>query len=212
MIDLIAFATMLVDHIWSNFFPKLEFLRIIWRISFPLFAFWVVRWYRNTKNLEKYTLRLAIFSIISQIPYWLVFQKYILNIGFSLLIWLILIIIYDFDFKLKKYDFISYILKIFWIWFFVWISFYFKVVYGVYGVLLTLFLHIFHNKKIWIIWILFLTLFFYQDIQIYSILWVIFLYFYPKNIFNFKMNKIVKYSFYPVHLFLIFLVKYFLNS
>lgn len=66
-----------------------EVMRIIGRCAFPIFCFMIVEGFCYTKSLTKYILRLAIFSIISQVPYNLglrdkVFVHTDLNIFFTL--------------------------------------------------------------------------------------------------------------------------------
>ncbi len=91
LIKIIAFVTMLIDHIGYVFFPSEMIFRYIGRIAFPLFAYCLVLGFIHTKNLKKYALRLFLFGAVSQIPYWLCFFKnvgifYQLNIGFTMLL------------------------------------------------------------------------------------------------------------------------------
>jgi hypothetical protein len=51
MLKFIAMLTMLVDHIGVIFFPRIEFLRIIGRIAFPLYSWFLVQGY--IKHLTK---------------------------------------------------------------------------------------------------------------------------------------------------------------
>ena len=82
---------MLIDHIGMIFFPDNAVLRILGRISMPLFAYSVSRgfYYTNKKGaLDKYIKRLALFSIVSQLPYSLTMylldsNPSTLNIGFT---------------------------------------------------------------------------------------------------------------------------------
>ena len=70
-LKIIAIISMTIDHIGSILFPNLIILRIIGRIAFPIFAYLIAEGYFYTKNKYKYMLRLLIFAIISQVPYWL---------------------------------------------------------------------------------------------------------------------------------------------
>ena len=82
-LKLIAAFTMLVDHIGALFFPDVLILRIIGRISFPIFCFMVAEGCFYTKNMGLYLLRLFLFGLISQIPYSLCFGAK-LNVMFTL--------------------------------------------------------------------------------------------------------------------------------
>ncbi len=89
MIKLIAAITMLIDHIGAILFPKYEFLRLIGRVSMPLFGYCIARgfYYSEKKgSLKRYLKNLFIFSVISQIPFTfvsiLIFNEFELNIGF----------------------------------------------------------------------------------------------------------------------------------
>jgi len=77
----LAAGLMLVDHI--GLILNLEILRIVGRLSFPLFV-WVFaqNWQRdNDKN--KLSKRLLLFGILSEIPYILMSKHLSLNVMFS---------------------------------------------------------------------------------------------------------------------------------
>jgi hypothetical protein len=83
----IAVATMTVDHVGAIFYPTYEVLRIIGRISFPLFSYLIVLGVETTRNVKKYFMRLFVFALISQIPFYLALGIGIfdhLNIFFTL--------------------------------------------------------------------------------------------------------------------------------
>lgn len=70
-IRLIAIITMLIDHIGLFFFPQMTGLRIIGRLAFPLFAWLIANGAIHTKNIRAYQIRLFLFALGSQIPYYL---------------------------------------------------------------------------------------------------------------------------------------------
>jgi hypothetical protein len=80
----LATLLMLVDHI--GFLLEAEPMRIIGRLSFPLFA-WVLaqNWKRREPSSSSKPLitRLLLFGIIAQIPYMIFFNKLDLNILIS---------------------------------------------------------------------------------------------------------------------------------
>ncbi|MEM2094892.1 MAG: TraX family protein [Candidatus Bathyarchaeia archaeon] len=67
----IALATMTVDHVGSVLYPELELLRVIGRISFPIYSYLIVLGVETTRSFRKYLTRLLIFAFISQAPYFL---------------------------------------------------------------------------------------------------------------------------------------------
>lgn len=67
MLRLIACAAMLIDHI--GYVYAIAPLRIVGRIAFPVFAYLIYNGYRHTANPVKYAVRLAVFALISQVPF-----------------------------------------------------------------------------------------------------------------------------------------------
>lgn len=98
-IKVIAIVTMLIDHIGLAFFlssPYYLIFRLIGRISFPLFAWAIANGAHHTKNVKHYMARLFVFAFISQIPYLLFHQHrdssfFQFNIFFTLFLGLIVI-------------------------------------------------------------------------------------------------------------------------
>ncbi len=60
---------MALDHVGAVLYPDLMFLRIIGRLSFPLFAYLLILGMESTNNIRNYFIRLFLFSAISQVPF-----------------------------------------------------------------------------------------------------------------------------------------------
>ena len=67
----IAIVTMTIDHIGAILLPELSILRVIGRLSFPLFSYLLVLGLESTRNVRNYFSRLFLFAFISQIPFYL---------------------------------------------------------------------------------------------------------------------------------------------
>ena len=68
-LKLIACLAMLVDHVGAILLPQYMWLRIIGRISFPIYCFMLAEGVHYTKNPTKYALRLLICAIISEFAF-----------------------------------------------------------------------------------------------------------------------------------------------
>ena len=83
----IAIITMTVDHVGAVLYPEFEVLRLLGRLSFPLFAYLLILGMENTRNIRNYFTRLFIFALISQVPFFLAIDYgpfELLNIFFTL--------------------------------------------------------------------------------------------------------------------------------
>lgn len=248
LLKIIGIVTMLCDHTGDAILGHFSILNLIGRIAFPIFAFQIVQGYIHTKNLKRFMLRLLVFALISQIPFTLFlstfttdtfysvqlfsvsFPMYSLNIGFTMLLALFAIFVYD-KISNKILGFLISLLIVV-------TAQILNVDYGAFGVLLILIFYIFktqtsYSKKknilnrvlmnISFIIIVFSYYFirylqaphisiieFYLPLVLFTYLSLLFI-----NFYNGKQGAKVKYLFYifyPVHLLLLYFTNYiFLN-
>ena len=107
-LKLLAVLLMLVDHLaafWWRTWPEFQtalftvgsravtpymLMRMVGRLAFPLFAFLIVEGFLHTRNRKRYGINLAVFAVLSEIPWNLVHTGSLLcpsqNVFFTLLL------------------------------------------------------------------------------------------------------------------------------
>ena len=138
-LKLIGMLTMVIDHLGVFFFPKLSILRIIGRISFPLFAFITAESMVHTRNKLRYILVLAGLDISFSLVTYFVARTYNPNV-FSILA-LSSLAIYFLDHQKIYMKFLS-ILPLTYVILATFAFTPFKVEYGIYGFLLCVGFHL----------------------------------------------------------------------
>ncbi len=221
VLKIIAIITMLIDHLGLFFFNNNILMRVIGRISYPIFAFFIAEGLRYTKNKSKYVLTLLIFALISQIPYGLLFNYYKLNVLFTFLLAILLIYLLENVFKKDVFTnvFRALILIfaiIVYAVVFVFLDVYGVVEYSIFGVLLVIVFYFPKSKLLRLIFaslvLILMTLkmalvagfSFRNIIQIFSLVSILILTFYNNK--KGKINlKYFFYIFYPLHMLIIWL-------
>ena len=203
-LKIIAIITMFLDH-YYRIIGGPEWLSVLGRLAFPIFAFSISEGYSHTKNVNKYLTRLLNFAVIIQLPNFLGFQEYPLNIFFTLALGLFCLEILDNN---KINIVVRYIVVLY----LCFLAEKIGLDYGAYGVILIILFNKLRNNKLYI-FIAFLALNLVilkigslSEIQIYSIFSLV-----PIFLYNGKKGYGMKYFFYlfyPLH----FIFLYFLNE
>jgi hypothetical protein len=232
IIKIIAIITMVIDHVGFIFFPQVWWLRLVGRVSFPLFGYLLVTGFDKTTNKTHYGIRLGLFAIVSQWFYTLIFyQDFSLNIFFTLLFAFLLLILLT----KEKITRLSRWLLVLYVGVFAIIL---PIDYGIFGVLCIISWYYLRNRIFWLflsqtlIWIVYLlsiiatgtpiaitSVFF---LQLFSPLTIGIVWYVSKKIpskvswnISHKKKLFIQYGFYlfyPLHLYIIYLITLFINK
>lgn len=82
-LKLIACVTMLIDHVGAVFFPQIRVLRLIGRIAMPIYCYRAALGGIYTRSRKKYIFRMALFAVISEVPFDLAFQKRVMDWSYN---------------------------------------------------------------------------------------------------------------------------------
>lgn len=217
-LKILAIIFMLIDHIGAFLFPKILVFRLIGRLAFPIFAYFIAEGYRKTSDLTSYFGRLFAFALISQLPFSMATgSKTYLNIFFTLALGLYAIYIYD-----KRNDLrLVYLIAV--------LAQYANTDYGFFGVMLIFIFHKYRdNFKEIVKWFFILTIAFQVMIDVnlaslgfkemiahagfYQFLWMGSLVFLKQ--YNGEKGRGLKYLFYlfyPIHLAIIAIIRNYLR-
>ena len=88
---LFALVFMLLDHLWATIVPGNLWMTCVGRLAFPIFAFQAAEGYEHTSDFRRYTRRLLVGALLSEIPLNLmvadsVFYPFHQNVLFTLLL------------------------------------------------------------------------------------------------------------------------------
>lgn len=70
-LKMIAAIAMLIDHIGAELFPQITVLRVIGRLAFPLFAYFIYEGFQYTHSKRNYFFRILSLGLLCMIVYYL---------------------------------------------------------------------------------------------------------------------------------------------
>jgi hypothetical protein len=214
-LKVLAMLSMLLDHIGVQLFPDCVVLRLLGRISFPIFAYMIAEGCFYTKNRAKYLGLIAALGVGCQLVYYFamgsLYQSVLITFTLSILV------IYAVDFFVKKKNFGSGCLMVITI---LGVAFAavaapilfkaqgFKIDYGVIGVVLPIAVYYMPSK--WWKIVAAVVVLIVQGIMRGGMFWVALSAVPLLALYNGKRGKYnlkyLFYIFYPTHLVLIYLV------
>lgn len=199
----IALIAMMIDHIGAVLFPDVIMLRIVGRISFPIYAFLVTEGFFHTRDVKKYMLRLLAFAFLSEIPFDLAVNGTILEFGHQNIFFTLCIgvfFMYAYSQQTATWE------KVLCVIFVTLLGDVFMVDYGAWGVLMIFCFYIFRERKgmkYFTVGCINVIAFGYiQSFAVFSFL--------PIALYNGKKGRGLKYFFYaayPIHLLILYAVK-----
>ena len=202
-LKVIAIVTMTIDHIGFYLYPEIEFLRIIGRIAFPIFAFLTAQSFRYTHNRNTYFIRMLLLgTLFTAVKFY--FEPHsganiflTLGLGFGIL--------YGLEEKQYLMAIVPLVLGIL-----------IDVDYGFYGLLLVPLMYYFENKLLYVVPIMGVMTWYakkylyFSPLQYYAIISIIILLLYNRQP-GYKKAKYFFYIYYPVHIIVLNLLVYWRN-
>jgi hypothetical protein len=181
---------MAIDHVGLILYPQIIFLRVVGRLAFPIFAWYLAEGYVHTTSRKRYALRLAVFAVAAQIPFYVATHSKMLNIFFALLLGLWAIDCFQ---KRRYVSTVAIIL----------LAGLVPLDYSFYGILMILGFYIFRNQKIVLpaqAAINIAGFYLFGFIQLFSLFGAALAVYFPKSFPRIQINRYFFYFFYPAHL------------
>ena len=210
-IKIIAIISMVIDHIGLILLNDFTPFRIIGRLAFPIFAYFISEGCFFTKNKKKYFIKVFLVGSISQIIYLIVAGDWYLNILLTFSLSILIISAYISFSKKEKGNiyFIAVLLSAF-------ITVYILEIYGIYfdygfiGIITPYIIFVAPTKEKKILYTAIMLILLSINpqgnyVQFFSLFALPILYFYNGKRGKFKL-KAFFYLFYPIHLGVLYLI------
>ena len=217
----IAFISMLIDHVnnalitpflnGKGFLLHLSNLfSILGRIAFPIFVFFIVEGFFKTSNRKKYLITLLIFGVISEVPFDMFtskvfFDPYWNNIMFTLALCLITIWIIDAVKEKISNKVLWYSISIVIVGISCAVAMALSLDYDYHAIIVAYIFYIFYDKPILGAGLGYLSII----KELYSCLGFAMTVTYNGE--RGKQNKWINYLFYPVHILILGILRFYLN-
>ncbi len=95
LLKIIAALSMTLDHIGVMIFPQISLFRILGRLAFPIFAFFIAEGCRYTKNRGRYLGTMAGMAAIFQIVYFFAMRSLYMSVFVTFSLSILLIYLLD---------------------------------------------------------------------------------------------------------------------
>ena len=223
----LAMFFMFLDHSYYTIFSSAEWLNVVGRLAFPIFAFQLTEGFYHSSDRKKYCKRLLFFAVISEIPFDLMccgtyFYPFHQNVMWTLLLGLLLMMALE---KAKD-GWKNTLIAVASFCVIYLASIIFMVDYHDLGILTILLFYFSHNlpeKYRWIfqlVGLIYLNEFYYKgyyydfslfgfdlqmNLQTFCVFSLLFIWLYNGKKGNVSKNlQIFSYAFYPMHLILLY--------
>lgn len=203
-LKVIALIAMTIDHIGVFIFPEWILLRIIGRISFPLFAFTLAKSLNKSSNPKKIVIKLLLFGFIIEFFMYMLAQVFIKNIFLTLGLGSFACYLFKRDGTIKYFVLIPFILVAFNL---------VKIEYGIYGMLLLFGFYFLKDHNFYssiyliVITLLFIVIDSTLSLQIFALLSApLIMNCNNKRGYYSPISKYFFYIYYPLHIIIIYLL------
>ncbi len=95
VLKIIAAISMLFDHIGVIFFPQIRIFRIVGRLAFPIFAFFIAEGCRYTRNRLRYFATIFGMAVLFQLVYGIVLKDFYMCVFVTFSLSILLIYLLD---------------------------------------------------------------------------------------------------------------------